>query len=76
MRNDWTSLEGVTAAVRAQPAHYYAVWHGTPDLMAVLVTTTRSRAKAERLVARLAAAGQQAYITTETGCLNTTTEEE
>lgn len=37
--------------------------------MAVLVTTTRSKAKAERIVARMAKAGQAAYITTEAGCL-------
>lgn len=48
---------------------YYAIWHGTRDIMAVLVTTTRSKAKAERIVARMAKAGQAAYITTEAGCL-------
>jgi hypothetical protein len=50
-------------------APYYAVWHGTLHLMAVLVYTTENAVQAERIVARMAAAGQQAYITTETGCL-------
>lgn len=50
-------------------APYYAVWHGTRGHQAVLVTTTQSLAKAKRIVARYAAVGQPAYITTETGCV-------
>jgi hypothetical protein len=37
--------------------------------MAALVTTTGSLAKARRIVARMAEAGQAAYITREQGCL-------
>lgn len=47
----------------------YAIWHGTRDLIAVLIYTTENLAQAERIVARMTEAGQAAYITRETGCL-------
>jgi hypothetical protein len=48
---------------------YYAIWQGTPDLMAVLIYTTPNLTQARRIVARMTAAGQAGYITTEQGCL-------
>jgi hypothetical protein len=55
---------------------HYAVWHGTPDLMAALLTTTRSLTKAQRIVAKMTKAGQPAYITREHGCLMDKSERE
>lgn len=53
----------------SKQAVYYAVWYGRREIAALLFTTTRSLAKAQRIVAAMAKAGQAAYITREQGCL-------